>query len=586
LGVSWTWLRGKVEIILEKGGIYMKDTVKMKSTESFCGLENADIRNVLKGMGYSDDDLTTKRPAIGIANSWNTLIPGHINLNQISEQVKKGIHRAGGTVYEFGVIGLCDAIAKEHFNYVLPSREVICDSVEIMAEANPLDGIVLLASCDKIVPGMLMAAARLDIPAILVHGGPMLGGIPFGGRKSDATSVSEALGMYKTDKISLEEYKMVEDLSCPTCGSCSFMGTANTMCCLTEALGMCLTDGASIPAVYADRLRLAEQSGEAICNLVTQGITARDIINKKSLENAVKVCLTIGGSTNAVLHLCAIAYEAEAEINIMDAFDEFSKNTPTIAKVYPAAHWDMEDLWKAGGIPRVMDRLQSMLHMDVMTCTGKTMKENIEGFSYRFPENNDVITTMDQPFATSGGLAVLRGNLAPKTGISKPAAIDPSVRQFTGTAVVFDSEKGANQAILDGKIKDGDVVVIRYEGPKGGPGMVEMYRALKFLNGMGLAQSTAVITDGRFSGTNNGCFVGHISPEAEEGGPIAIVENGDKISIDVLNGTIHLHVSDDEIETRLKNWKKPAPKVNKGYLRLYTKLASSADEGAIIKHRF
>ena len=571
--------------MLEKGGIYMKDTMKMRSTESLCGLENADIRNVLKAMGYSDDDLTRERPVIGIANSWNTLIPGHFNLNQISEQVKKGIHRAGGTVCEFGVIGLCDAIAKEHFHYVLPSREVICNSVEIMAGANPLDGIILLASCDKIVPGMLMAAARLDIPAILVNGGPMLGGVEFGGRKSDATSVSEALGMYKTGKISLEEYKMVEDLSCPTCGSCSFMGTANTMCCLTEAMGMSLTDGAAIPAVYADRLRLAEQSGEAICHLVKQGITAKDIINRDSLENGVKVCLAIGGSTNAVLHLTALAYEAEADINIMDAFDEFSKNTPTIAKIYPAAHWDMEDLWKAGGIPRVMDRLQSILNMDVMTCTGKTMKENINGYQYRFPEKHEVITTMDQPFAPSGGLAVIRGNLAPKTGISKPAAIDPSVRQFTGTAVVFDSEEDANQAILDGKIKEGNVVVIRYEGPKGGPGMVEMYRALKYLYGMGLNTSTAVVTDGRFSGTNNGCFVGHISPEAAEGGPLAIVENGDKISIDVIHGTIHLHVSDDEIERRLKSWQEPEPKVKKGYLSLYSRLASSADEGAVIKHR-
>jgi len=563
----------------------MNDKSRMKSSESLCGLESADIRNVFKAMGYSDDDLTTQRPMIGIANSWNTLIPGHSNFNQISEQVKKGIHRAGGTACEFGVIGLCDALAKDNFNYVLPSREVICDSVEIMIGANPIDGVVLLASCDKIVPGMLMAAARLDVPAILINAGPMLGGIEFGGRKSDATSVSEALGMYKTDKISLEEYKTVEDMSCPTCGSCSFMGTANTMCCLAEAMGMSLTDAAGIPAVYADRLRLAEQSGEAICDLVRQGITSKDIINKKSLENAIKVCLTIGGSTNAVLHLCALAYEAELDINIMDAFDEFSKSTPTIAKVYPAGNWDMEDFWRAGGIPRVMDRLQSILNMDVMTCTGKTMEENIAQYPYKFPENNDVIKTLEEPFSHSGGLAVLKGNLAPDTGISKPTAVDPSVRQFTGTAVVFDSEKETNKAILDGKIKDGNVVVIRYEGPKGGPGMVEMYRALKYLSGMGLNKSTAVITDGRFSGTNNGCFVGHISPEAAEGGPIAIVQNGDEISIDVINNTLQLNVSDDEIERRFKNWQKPQPKVNKGYLNTYSKLASSAHEGAIIKHR-
>ena len=561
------------------------DTGKLKSTESLCGQENADTRNVLKAMGYSDDDLTTKRPAIGIANSWNTLVPGHFNFKQLSEHVKKGVHRAGGTVYEFGVIGLCDAIAKNNFNYVLPSREVICDSVEIMVGANRLDGIVLLASCDKIVPGMLMAAARLDIPAILVNSGPMLGGIEFGGRKSDATSASEAFGMYKIDKISLDTYKTVEDLSCPTCGSCSFMGTANTMCCLAEVLGRSLPDGAAIPAVYADRLRLAEQSGEAICQLVRRGITARDIINRKTLENAVKACLAIGGSTNAVLHLCALAHEAEEDVNVLDLFDKFGKDTPTITNVYPAGNSDMEDFWRAGGIPRIIDRLQSILHMDVMTCTGKTMKENIDDFTYRFPENSEVIQTMDDPFSASGGLAVIRGNLAPRTGISKPVAIDPDVRQFTGTAVVFDSEEKATRAILDGKIKDGHVVVIRYEGPKGGPGMVEMYRAMKYLHGMGLHKTTAIVTDGRFSGTNNGCFVGHISPEAAEGGPIAIVQNGDRISIDVIKNTILLEVSDEEIEKRLSAWTKPEPKARKGYLSLYARLASSADEGAIIKHR-
>ena len=556
----------------------------MKSDKAFSGLENADIRNVLKAMGYSDDDLRAKRPVIGIANSWSTLIPGHFDLIRVSEQVKKGIHRAGGTVFEFGVIGLCDAIAKNNFNYVLPSREVICNSVETMAGANPIDGIVLLASCDKIVPGMLMAVARLNIPAILVNSGPMLGGAEFGGYKSNATSVSEALVMHRIGKISLEEYENVENLSCPTCGSCSFMGTANTMCCLAEVMGMSLTDAAAIPAVYADRLRLAEQSGETICNLVRQGITTRDIVNEKSLENAIRVCLTIGGSTNAVLHLCALAHEAEADIDVLGAFERLSKNTPTIAKVYPAGTHDMEDFWRAGGIPRVIDRLQPLLNMDVMTVTGKTMRDNIAGFRYRFPEDNEVIKTMAEPFERSGGLVVVRGNLAPKTGISKPAAIDIIVRKFSGTAAVFDSEEAANRAILDGKIKEGNVVVIRYEGPKGGPGMVEMYRALKYLRGMGLHKSTAVITDGRFSGTNNGCFVGHISPEASEGGPIAIVENGDKISIDVVKGTIHLHVSDEEIDRRLKKWQKPEAKVKKGYLGLYSKLASSAAEGAIIKY--
>jgi dihydroxy-acid dehydratase len=562
----------------------MENDRKRKSARSLSGLENADIRNVIKAMGYSDDDLSAGRPVIGIANSWSTLVPGHSNLKDISEMVKKGIHRAGGTAFEFGVIGICDCIAKEDFNYVLPSREVICDSIEVMAGANPLDGLVLLASCDKIVPGMLMAAARLNIPAILVNGGPMLGGAVFGDRKSDSTYISEALGMYKTGKISLEEYRDVENLSCPTCGSCSFMGTANTMCCLAEALGLTLTDSAAIPAVYAERLRLAEQAGEAICRLVEQNITARDIITRDSLENAVRVCLAIGGSTNAVLHLSALAYEAEIDINILNTFESFSKNTPTIARVYPAGKADMEEFWKAGGIPRVIDWLQNLLHMDVLTCTCKTLKQNIENFRFRFPENRQVITTTDQPFYTSGGLAVMRGNLAPDTGISKPVAIDPEVRQFTGTAVVFDSEEEANQAILGHQIKAGDVVVIRYEGPKGGPGMVEMYRALKYLHGMNLHKSTAVVTDGRFSGTNNGCFVGHISPEASEGGPIAIVKNGDKISIDVINGTIHLHLSDTEISERLKAWKKPEPKIKRGYLGFYSRFASSADKGAILQY--
>jgi dihydroxy-acid dehydratase len=561
----------------------MGNNKNLKSPKSLCGLENTDIRNVFKGMGYSDDDLASHRPIIGIANSWNTLCPGHYSFNQVSEQVKKGIHRAGGTVMEFGVIGMCDAAAKNNFNYVLPSREIICDSVEAMVGGNPIDGVVLLASCDKIVPGMLLAAARLNVPAIVVPAGPMLGGAPFAGRKADSTSASEAYGMYKTNQIGLEELQYVEDLSCPTCGSCSFMGTANTMCCLAEALGMTLPDGAAIPAVYADRLRIAEQSGEAICDLVQKDIRTRDVITAASLENAVKVCLAIGGSTNAVIHLTALAYEGEIAIDILDSFSRFSSTTPTIAKVYPASNYDMEDLWKAGGIPRVIDRMRPMLNMDVMTCTGRTMAENIDSFRYRFPENNEVIKTLEEPFGFSGGLAVLRGNLAPRTGISKPAAIDPSVRQFTGTAVVFDSEEAANHAIIEGQITKGQVVVIRYEGPKGGPGMVEMYRALKYLHGMGLHKSTAVVTDGRFSGTNNGCFVGHISPEAAEGGPLAIVENGDKISIDVINCTLHLHLTDQEIEDRLQNWHKPEPKIKKGYLSLYAKLATSADEGAILR---
>lgn len=555
----------------------------LRSSKILSGVENSMYRSLYKSMGYSNDDLS--RPMIGIANSWNTLVPGHFNLNQISEHVKWGIYRAGGTPVEFGVIGACDGVANGHdgMHFILPSREIICNSVEICVQAHRLDAIVLLASCDKIVPGMLMAAACLDIPAIMVHGGPMMGGVEFDGRKTDLTSIDEALGMFKAGKISEKEFSALEDLACPSCGSCAFLGTANTMCCLTEAMGMSLPGGALIPATHSDRLREARASGDAICNLVEKGITAREVINKKSLENAIRVCMGISGSTNAVLHLSAIAYEAEEDTDILDTFEKFNKTTPHVAKVNPAAKWDMEDFWKAGGIPRVMDCLTPLLHGDVMTCTGATVSENLEFYVYPFPENSEIIKTMEQPFGHMGGIAVLRGNLAPDTGISKPGAIDPAQFQFFGKARVFDSEEEANEAILQKRIHAGDVVVIRYEGPKGGPGMREMYKAMKYLYGLGLNKSTALITDGRFSGTNNGCFVGHISPEAAEGGPIAIVQDGDEIRIDVEKGTLELQVSSEEIQKRFKTWKRPVPKFKKGYLELYSRLASSAAEGAIIK---
>ncbi len=558
---------------------------KLRSSKILHGTENSIRRALYKSMGYAGDDLS--RPMIGIANSWNTLVPGHFNLNQISEHVKWGIYRAGGTPVEFGVIGACDGVANGHdgMHFILPSREIICNSIEICVQAHRLDAIVLLASCDKIVPGMLMAAARLGIPSIMVHGGPMAGGVDFDGRQSDLTSIDEALAMYRAGKISEKEFLALEDLACPSCGSCAFLGTANTMCCLTEALGMALPGSALIPATHSDRLRAARATGIAICQMVEKNISSSNIINQKSLENAIRVCMGISGSTNAVLHLSAIAYEAEENINILDYFEAFSKTTPQIAKVNPAAKWNMEDFWKAGGIPRVMAHLMPLLHGDVMTCTGETLTKNLESFEYPFPENRDVIKTMDEPFGHMGGVAVLRGNLAPDSGISKPGAIDPGLLQFTGKARVFDSEEAANAAILGKNINDGEVVVIRYEGPKGGPGMREMYKAMKYLYGMGLNKSTALITDGRFSGTNNGCFVGHISPEAAEGGPIAIIHDGDEIHIDVEKGIIHLNLSKEEISERFKDWKPPEPKFKKGYLELYSRLASSAAEGAVIRRR-
>jgi len=541
-------------------------------------------RSVFKSVGYSDDDLS--RPVIGIANSWNELVPGHANLRQVAEHVRKGIHRAGGSVAEFGVIGACDGTAQGHagMHFILPSRDLIANDIEVMVQAHRLDGIVLLGSCDKIVPGMLMAAARLKIPAIFLPGGPMLGGVEFDGRKSDLTTMSEALGMLKSHKIDETSYDQLEELCGPSCGSCAFYGTANTMCCLAEAMGMSVSGGALVPAVYAERLRLAEDTGKAIVNLTRRQINADQIITMKSLENAVRVLMATGGSTNAILHLSAIAAELDIPAEtMMEAYQRISESTPQIAKVNPASKYNMEDFYKAGGIPKVMQEIHTLLHLDSMTVSGETVRQNLQEYKFKYPFDANVIREFNEPFSKGKGVAILRGNLAPDTAVTKPAAIVPHMHTFSGSAKVFDSEELAEEAILGGKIQEGDVVVIRYEGPKGGPGMREMYKAMKYMYGMGLAEKTALITDGRFSGTNNGCFVGHISPEAAEGGPLAIVKDGDKITIDIPNGNLHLHVSDQEINDRLAKWQRPQPKYTKGYLAVYSKLASSADKGAVIK---
>ena len=541
-------------------------------------------RSVYKAMGYGDDDLD--RPVIGIANAWNTLVPGHFNLAQVAEHVKRGIYRGGGTAVEFGVIGACDGMAQGHegMHYILPSRELIANDVEIMAQAHNLAALVLLGSCDKIVPGMLMAAARLDIPCILLPGGPMLAGIEFAGRKSDMTAISEGLGRYRAGTMSKEDYENLEEGYCSSCGSCSFYGTANTMCVLSEALGMSVPGGAMAPAVHPDRLRLAVKTGEAICTLVKRGITARKIITKEAIENAIRICLTTSGSTNALMHLTAIAYEAELDMDVMRTFEKFNRTTPVVARVYPACNADMNDLYLAGGVPRIQQAIAPLLHLDALTVTGESLGDNLKKYRYRYPQNPDCITDLAHPFHQTGGLQVMRGNLAPDTAVTKPGAIDPSVRCFTGKAICFDSEEEAEEAILAGKVQAGMVVVIRYEGPKGGPGMREMYKAMKYLNGMGLAKSTALVTDGRFSGTNNGCFVGHISPEAASGGPIAVVENGDEIEIDSLEGRLALHVSEEEVARRLAAWQPRPPKYTRGYLAIYAKLVSSASEGAIIRY--
>ena len=555
-----------------------------RSEKILVGPENQYYRATYKSMGFSMDDL--KRPVIGIANAWSECVPGHFNLRQVAQRVKDGIYRAGGTPVEFGVIGGCDGFAQGHdgMHYILPSRELIANSVESMAQINLFDGIVLLGSCDKIVPGMLMAAARLDIPCILLPGGPMEGGIVFDGRKSDQTSSAEAYGMLSANRITEKEYEVLENLSCPTCGSCSYLGTANTMCALSEALGMTVPDGGIIPAYSAARLAVAEETGMKIMELVEKNITARQIITNDSIRNAIKVCLAMSGSTNAVMHLTAIAKEAELDINVLDEFDELSRCTPQIAKINPASQYNIIDFYQAGGVSRLMEEIKTLIATDAMTVTAHTVGENIEAHEYQYPEDRRIIKTMDDPFGYEGGVAVLRGNLAPDTGITKPGAFDKSLRHFEGEAICFNSEEEAEDAILTGKVHDGHVVVIRYEGPKGGPGMREMFKAMKYLYGRGLAKTTALVTDGRFSGTNNGCFVGHISPEAAEGGPIALVKDGDKIIIDVETRSLNVAVSDEEMAKRRAEWKRPEPKFKKGWLGLYCKIAGSGSEGAVVQY--
>jgi dihydroxy-acid dehydratase len=544
-------------------------------------------RSLYKSMGYSDYDLD--RPLIGIANSWNRVVSGHYNLRLVSDYVKQGIHQAGGTPVEFGVIGACDGIAQGHegMHYILPTRDLIANSIEMMIQAHRLDAMVLLCSCDKIVPGMLMAAARLDLPAIVVVGGPMEGGCQFDERAADVSSLTEALGMLNAGKIDEDTFRWLEDGAGPTCGSCSFLGTANTMCCVAEALGMCLPGSATIPATHAARLRVAQASGRQIVELLKRGITARAIINGKGLENAIRVSTAIGGSTNAALHIPAVAYEADCCEITMDVFEELCRSTPHIAKMNPAAPANVPDFHAAGGVQAVMKEILPLLHGDALTVSGQTVAENIAAAETtdRGRTGVRVIRTLADPWSAQGGLAILRGNLAPNTAITKPAAIRPDMHTFTGPARCFDSEASAQEAILGGIVQPGEVIVIRYEGPKGGPGMREMYMAMKLLYGTGLALQTALVTDGRFSGTNNGCFVGHISPEAAEGGPLAVVEDGDVITIDIPNRSLHLHVSDGEIRERLSRWQRPPLRITKGYLALYSRLAESADKGAIIRNR-
>ena len=552
----------------------------MRSDNVTKGSERAPNRSLFYALGYTPEELD--RPLIGVVSAYSEIVPGHMNLDKIADAVKAGVEMAGGTPILIPAIGVCDGIAMGHvgMKYSLASRELICDSVETMLMAHQLDGLVLVPNCDKIVPGMVMAAVRMDVPAVVCSGGPMLAGT-YGGEEVSLSKMFEAVGAYKAGMITDEQLEDCTCNCCPSCGSCSGMYTANSMNCLCEAIGIALPGNGTIPAVYSKRLQLAKHAGMAIMDMVNKGITARQIINERSIRNALTCDMALGCSTNTVLHLLAIAYEAGVPIDLK-LFNEISARTPNLCHLAPAGPTHMPDLYAAGGIPAVQAELakKGLLDLDVPTVTGKTLGENIKGAHIL---NEKAIRPIENPYSQTGGLQILWGNIAPDGCVVKRSAVAPEMQQHSGPARVFNSEETAIAAIYAGQIVPGDVVVIRYEGPKGGPGMREMYKAMKYLYGRGLSKTTALITDGRFSGTNNGCFVGHISPEAAEGGPIAIVHDGDLVEIDVDSKKLELLVPQEEIEARLKQWKRPEPKFKKGWLGLYCKLAASGSEGGVMK---
>ena len=557
----------------------------MKSNIVKNGIERSPQRSLFKAMGYTDTEI--HRPLIGIANAANDIIPGHIQLNAIMEAVKAGVYMAGGTPVEFGVIGVCDGIAMNHagMKYSLASRELIADSVEIMATAHAFDALVMISSCDKIVPGMLMAAARLNIPAIFICGGPMLAGIHpqshSAPKKIDLISVFESVGAVKSGKMTEDELSRIEDAACPTCGSCAGMFTANSMNCLTEAIGMGLPGNGTIPAVMSARIRLAKETGMKIVELLEKGITPGKILTKDAFRNALTVDMALGCSTNTVLHLAAIAREAGVDFDL-NLINRISQSTPHLCSLSPGGSHHVEDLDRAGGIPAVMHELfrAGLINEGCLTVTGKTVGESCGQAAILNP---DVIRSFDNPYHKQGGLAVLFGNLAPDGCVVKQSAVRDEMLRHQGPARVFDSETSACQAILSGQIQKGDVVVIRYEGPKGGPGMQEMLSPTSAIAGMGLDAHVALITDGRFSGGTRGAAIGHISPEAASKGPIAIVCEGDMISIDIPGKTINLNVKDAVIQERLSAWQPPEPKITSGYLARYSRNVSSASTGAVVE---
>lgn len=552
----------------------------MRSDKIKLGVERAPHRSLLKAIGYTDEELS--RPLIGVCNAFNEIIPGHVHLGQIAEAVKAGIRLAGGTPVEYGAIGVCDGIAMGHegMKYSLPSRELIADCCETMAQAHQLDGVVYIPNCDKIVPGMIMAACRVDIPAIVISGGPMASRT-VDGRGLDLNSVFEAVGAIKAGKIDADELKFVEDNACPGCGSCSGMFTANSMNCLSEVLGLALPGNGTIAATEAARIRLAKETGMKIVALVKRGLKPSDILTERALRNAFTADMALGCSSNSLLHLTAIANELGLNFDLRRVND-ISEKTPNLCRLAPAGAHHVQDLDAVGGIPALLKELLSHGQIDgsVLTVTGETLEENLRKVSFR---PNSVIRPMDDPYAKTGGLALLFGNLAEKGSVVKRSAVAPEMLTHSGPARVFNSEDEAIAAIYGGKIVAGDVVVIRYEGPKGGPGMREMLSPTSAIAGMGLDRSVALITDGRFSGATRGASIGHVCPEAADGGLIALVEDGDEIQVDIPNYRVTLNVPDTVLSERRAKWVPPAPRVTRGYLARYAKLVASASEGAVLK---
>lgn len=552
----------------------------MKSDVMKSGVKNAAQRSLLRALGLTDREI--KKPFVGIISSQSDMIPGHMNLDKVVEGVKKGVIMSGGVPFVMPAIGVCDGIAMGHegMKYSLVTRELIADSIECLAKAHALDALVLVPNCDKIVPGMVMAALRVNIPTVIVSGGPMLAG-HFKKKNISLSTMFEAVGSFEDGKISEEELCTLEKCACPTCGSCSGMFTANSMNCLCEVLGLALPQNGTIPAVYSERIRLAKDAGVAVMDMIDKDIRPRDIITEKSIYNALKVDMALGCSTNSVLHLTAIANEAKVPMNL-DIINEFSAKTPDLCKLAPASDVHIEQLYEVGGVAAVMNELdkKNILDLDTITVTGKTQRENIKGI---FDVDHEVVRDIENPFSETGGIAVLKGNLAPDGCVVKRAAVLPEMLKHEGPAKVFNSEEEANDAIFNRKINKGDVIVIRYEGPKGGPGMREMLQATAAVAGMGLDTSVALITDGRFSGATRGASIGHVSPEAADGGPIGLIQDGDIISIDIENEKIEVKLSAEELEERRKNFKPIEPKVKEGYLARYAKLVSSASEGAILK---